>query len=194
MPVASRRGQNLNYAKRSGILLQKSGAYTNAVEFSWPPVQSKQRSKRHEEAREWAARMRQVGREWREAAGANKAPPALVTTWWNRLIKARGVPIRDIPGETTICEALLHLCAAADEACAGVGVANQQNSSARLDRFDIRATQILTVKATLCADIDSTLLRVLPKLHTPQVGMTLRSLTHHLALCSSGDILPEWYK
>jgi hypothetical protein len=176
------------------LLLEKSGAYTKAIEFSWPPVSSKQPSKRQEEAREWAGRIRRLGREWRDAAGADKNPPLEVVRWWNHIVKARHVPVRDIPQQHSIYESLLHLCAVADEACAGVGVANRQDSSARLDRFDIRATQLLTAKATLCSDIDSTLLRVLPKLHTPQVGMTLHSLTHHLALCRSGDIVPEWYK
>jgi hypothetical protein len=33
---------------------------------------------------------------------------------------------------------------------------------------------------------------VLPKLHTPQSGITIRSLTHNLALCPAGDVKAKW--
>jgi hypothetical protein len=35
--------------------------------------------------------------------------------------------------------------------------------------------------------------RVLPKQHTPRGGLTLRSLTHHLALHVGSEVTPFWY-
>jgi hypothetical protein len=41
-------------------------------------------------------------------------------------------------------------------------------------------------------EIDRTRLRVLPKMHAPRKGLTVRSLSHHLALCSGDEICPFW--
>ena len=176
------------------FLLHKSGAYTKAIEAGWPPVTATNPAKRRAQALAWAARTKELGDQWRETAERQKPAPLLVLEYWEQLVKNRQVLVQDIPDNRAVWEALLHLCAVADEACAGVGVVNEQKTSKRLDRFDIEATQLLLAKATLCFEIDSKLVRVLPKLHTPQVGMTVRSLTHHLALCPSGDIHAEWYK
>ncbi|HZR83266.1 MAG TPA: hypothetical protein VFD92_19385 [Candidatus Binatia bacterium] len=46
--------------------------------------------------------------------------------------------------------------------------------------------------ATLCRGIHPSRARVLPKMHTPQTGLTLRSMTHHVALCPTGDVIPKW--
>ncbi|MFX8860269.1 hypothetical protein ABTM70_19055, partial [Acinetobacter baumannii] len=41
---------------------------------------------------------------------------------------------------------------------------------------------------TLCEVIHPTRLRVLPKSRTPGSGLSLRSLTHHIALCPPVDV------
>jgi hypothetical protein len=46
--------------------------------------------------------------------------------------------------------------------------------------------------STLCHQVNHSVVRVLPKLHTPQCGMTIRSLTHNLALCPTGDVRAKW--
>jgi len=46
--------------------------------------------------------------------------------------------------------------------------------------------------ATLCQEIHPSRGRVLPRMHTPQTGLTVRSLSHHLAYCPPSDISPEW--
>lgn len=47
--------------------------------------------------------------------------------------------------------------------------------------------------ANICsAVIDHELLRVLPKQHTPTSGVTLRSLSHHLALHMGSEVVPHW--
>src|SRR5262245_13569881 len=46
--------------------------------------------------------------------------------------------------------------------------------------------------AVLCLQVDPDVVSVLPKLHTAQVGLTLRSLSHNLALCSASGIKSYW--
>ena len=46
---------------------------------------------------------------------------------------------------------------------------------------------------TLCIHVPADRVRVLPKQRTPQSGLTLRSLTHNLALCESTQVTPAWH-
>ena len=46
--------------------------------------------------------------------------------------------------------------------------------------------------STLCRDIHPSRGRVLPKMHTPQNGLTVRSLSHNLGFCETPDIAPKW--
>jgi hypothetical protein len=41
-------------------------------------------------------------------------------------------------------------------------------------------------------EIHSSRLRVLPKMHTPQNGLTVRSLSLYLGLCSANEVIPRW--
>jgi hypothetical protein len=47
--------------------------------------------------------------------------------------------------------------------------------------------------SSLCREIHHSRAKVLPKSHTPQNGLTLASLTHHLALWVTSDVVPHWY-
>lgn len=95
-----------------------------------------------------------------------------------------------------LCEALLQLSAAADEACRGVGLA--MVSKGKGNAFLGEASQQLQISektlgaSTLCKQVRHAVVRVLPKLHTPQSGITIRSLTHNLALCPVGDVKAKW--
>jgi hypothetical protein len=67
-----------------------------------------------------------------------------------------------------------------------------------VDPFSEDASELLLHTAarygasTLCKQIRPSTVRVLPKLHTPQIGITIRSLTHNLALCPAGDVKLQW--
>ncbi|MGA2597175.1 MAG: hypothetical protein ABSH09_09320 [Bryobacteraceae bacterium] len=41
-------------------------------------------------------------------------------------------------------------------------------------------------------EIDAGRVRVLPKMHTPQMGLTIRSFAMYLALCSPSEVVPQW--
>lgn len=96
---------------------------------------------------------------------------------------------------------LLFLLACSDEACVGVGislsrVASRLRPTAK-DPFlwdaEERLFSTIPEGSTMCKEIDSARARVLPKMHTPQNGMTIRSLSHYVAYCPANDLRPEWY-
>ncbi len=95
--------------------------------------------------------------------------------------------------DRSFCQALLQLCSAADEACAGVGVeplaAGALVQEGALCLFDSTGR---SAGATLCKRLDPLRVGVLPRIHTPQSGLTVRSLSHHLALCNATEVRPSW--
>lgn len=162
-------------------LLLKSGAYAHAVS-GW----------KRTNLRQWVSDLRRIGDEWRLNLDD---PPQEVRTWHEELIRKKGTPVLEICEDRDLCPALLQLCAAADEACCGVGCYRhapgakdfRQQASKRL------AESLLAFKvSTLCKQVHHSTIRVLPKLHTPQSGITIRSLTHNLALCPAGDVKAKW--
>lgn len=74
-------------------------------------------------------------------------------------------------------EALLKLHAIADEACTGFGVMGPMRSDSALAHC--LANLLLTAKGSL-SQLPKHAGVVLPKLRTPQQGLTLRSLSHHV--------------
>jgi hypothetical protein len=166
-------------------LLLKSGAYCHAVS-GW---------KRKPSLKEWITDIKHTGRSWCKNP---KEPPAKVRQWHRTLVAMRNrrIPVFEVRSHQTLCEALLQLSAAADEACRGVGLA--MLSKGKGNAFLGEASQQLWISAqtlgvsTLCKQVHHSVVRVLPKLHTPQSGITIRSLTHNLALCPAGDVKATW--
>jgi len=81
----------------------------------------------------------------------------------------------------------------ADHAASGADVTRSG------DRFVRRVVQTLAVTdnqsagASLGRMVHSSRVKILPKMHTPQSGLTLRSLSHNLALFESGEMRPNWW-
>jgi hypothetical protein len=113
----------------------------------------------------------------------------MVSDWWQTIGQYHQLPLSSVHEAKTLCRALLQILAAADEASVGVGVPDPADS------FVNAANRLLPRRqgSTLCREIDRSRLKVLPKCHTPQTGISLRSLTHHLALWSSADVTPLWF-
>ena len=116
---------------------------------------------------------------------------------------------------------LLSLCSVADEACWGLGIppSDQLQTARARNNEDISVTKKMSREAhrvllsgdsgamgtlpaggtsgrngsTLCKQIHPSRLRVLPKLHTPQNGLTVRSFSRNLALCTEAEICPTWH-
>jgi hypothetical protein len=160
----------------AAALLQRSGAYARvtAEHAAMPRVQT----------------VIDTGKAWRNSASHDKRNPPQVEEWWKVCRSAFGTPISRVQESPKVTAALLGLTGAADEASAGIGVP----SASEADLFEFRAiAQLLTGNMrTLCREIDPSRAIVLPKTHTPQNGITVRSLSHHLALYLPGEVLPNW--
>lgn len=103
--------------------------------------------------------------------------------------------------------AVLRLMAYADEACANVGLPFSKEDGAKHGEpwtdfmLDLRARLLHALgghsstenrPATLCRFIDPDKAIVLPKMRVPQVGLTLRSLSHHLAMVPGTHVVTKW--
>lgn len=180
----------------AAALLHKSGAYKFVLR-KWPPTALDQ----------WTGRTRRLGLEWRQKWSYSRSAPEEANTCWNTILISRASTVASIRGNDALCEALIELCATADEASSGFGippglqlqalrvasgepekvtrsVARDANLALELDKK--------TLGSTLCRQIHPSKLRVLPKLHTPQSGLTIRSFSRNLALCNGEEIRPEW--
>jgi hypothetical protein len=141
--------------------------------------------------------------------------PADVAQWWKELYKAANLELGrfarsgapDIrfgskrhvglsqldPVHAAIC-----LVIASDEACTGVGMAGRGAKGLQAKPFLSALSTVLEGPEqdfrTLCVAVLPDLVAVLPKQHTPQVGLTFRSMSHHLALIPAGEIRARWYE
>ncbi len=169
------------FALAAGILL-KSGAYSHAVS-GW---------QRSPDLKTWVKSIKKLGLNWKNNPNA---PPLEVQQWHQTLVSRKTTPIFEICDDGELCSSLLQMSAAADEACAGVGCTLLRSGSLPLlkeaSKRLLESTLTLKV-STLCKQVSHSTLRVLPKLHTPQSGITIRSLTHNLALCPAGDVKAKW--
>jgi hypothetical protein len=166
-------------------ILQRSGTYRHAV-TRWPP--------RGQAPEDWAKGVATLGDNWRAASTQPAAvPPREVAAWWAVLQGAADMLLDDLPQRPDVVEACLLLLAAADEASAGVGVLDVD--AIPYDDFRLKALELLareTGPSSLCEAVDTSRAVVLPKMHTPQSGLSIRSLSHHLAFCTPGEVTPRW--
>jgi hypothetical protein len=138
--------------------------------------------------------MTRIGLEWSEK---RDEVPGKVQGWYEELIEKRTRLVQDVCADEKLCCTLIQLCAAADEACVGVG-RPLLDSEIVPGPLRLEASQRLLdcalhdEVATLCRKVHQSTVRVLPKLHTPQSGITIRSLTLNLALCPAGDVKVRW--
>jgi hypothetical protein len=163
---------------------------------------------------EWAE-ARRAGREWRASLdshiGQHEVHPddsslsdalagSPILEWWARLMKHADRRLSELGSDPVDINMLFRLFFAADEACAGIGRAdpirrNDDTSEVTARGFHDQAVglmQHLNGNRSLCMQVDPDVVSVLPKLHTAQVGLTLRSLSHNLALCSASGIKSYW--
>jgi hypothetical protein len=160
-------------------LLHKSGCYT-AILKSWPPSGS----------HDWESEIAAIGTRWRET-GIAKDPPEQIGNWWKIVKNHRDIEIGNTGDSPKLIDALLQLVAAADESCAGVGIPGGGRED---DDFGLFAGLLLhnSEPSSLCRIVDSSKCRVIPKMHSPQNGLTVRSLTHHLGFVSGDEMKPRW--
>jgi hypothetical protein len=160
----------------------------------WPEKASKVGQRwRHRLERSLKAQPQLLGRAQAPAVGAwpDLQLPREVQSWWSEVESRARERMSDLPGDEDhkLCRALLQLCLVADEASAGIGIGQPRGSW-----FLLLAAIRLTTNQyrSLGWAVAPEKAVVLPKQHTPQVGLTLRSLSHNLALCPAGEVTPRW--
>jgi hypothetical protein len=164
----------------TACVLADSGAYRCVVDpppgTVWPP---------DGEARaRWESELLRTAVAWAAWAGRpDTATDADALALFRRLERslaaAAATPLGELdrPERWRTLADLLQLHALADEACAGVGIAADTP-------FRERAAEQLAATGSL-ARLTADRARVLPKLRPPASGITLRSLSHHVALARS---------
>lgn len=133
---------------------------------------------------------RACGPEWREVldSGGKLRSNSPVDQAWSEVCELADKRLSDLLKKRKFVRSLLFLIAAADEACEGIGIPGQKN----LAKFELPAELHLSRTGSLCKQVPTDILRVLPRQHTPQSGLNIRSLSHHLALCSASEVKTEW--
>ena len=181
----------------ASILLKLSGGYIHAVN-KWPPTAPRKIKRTKEDVHKWNAALKEIGKAWQRAVENGTSPPDEICDWWLQIRKRKGQKLTNLFEDVGTCRILLQLVAAADEACADIGIPDPWDWPKSPSKLEWRAMVLLRKQAsagqpcTLCKRIPASLLAVLPKLHTPTAGTTLRSLTHNLALHENVEIAVHW--
>ncbi len=165
--------------------LRKSGAYTLPI--------------RHLEKSLAGNTFDDIAGEWKKCVnqfietGEPYCLPASVAERWRFVANEQvlNLPLSRLLDDKEVAAALIILAGIADETCAGVGLPFGDHGTA-LRRC---ADQLLFPSqfgSTLCRYVHPSAGRVLPKMHTPQCGLTMRSFSHHLAFCETDEVQPAW--
>jgi hypothetical protein len=155
-------------------ILEDSGTYRLIVspppECDWPPDPL------------WKDSVRETGLQWHASVRPHgrQQPPAWVRDYWDLLLKRREIALLELAESRrwSLFVAIATLHAMADEACAGLGIPVDADSNTP---FAQAANQLLTTNGSM-SRLEAERVRVLPKMRTPQVGATLRSLSMHAAI------------
>ena len=166
-------------------ILRRSGAYI-AVANGWPPP-------RFGTIQEWAEHARAVGTEWRSRFMANAPCPDEVSSAWQAVKKSSSVTVNQVSADRDLIVNLMSLVAFADEACWGVGIPPVDKKPDIFQSEALRNIAQSEIRATVCSRrINPWAAVVLPKCHTPMSGLTIRSMSHNLAIWDRPEVSPVW--
>jgi len=168
--------------------LWKSASYASVLNH-WPAQQDSSVA--------WSDLAHKLGTGWRKVWNQGSVP-AEVLEKWRGAFADTSFPLSELSKHQNQCQLLLELAAIADEASVGLGIPVQEDLSPEEEQFQDHGNELLSDQhqhgASLCEQLDPSRLRVLPKMHCPQSGLTIRSFSHHLALCFGDEIKPMWYQ
>lgn len=183
-------------------VLQRTGAYRYLASLppseNWPPVP------------DWDEFLRNTAQEWyvalNDASVPSHVPPGIQNAIDDIVTHAAQVELETLQhrrlapapsAEWQLVRALLILHAWADQTCAAFGLTSIESPGGhdtlpRRARARIRllASLLLTTNGTV-SRIPKHVLTVLPKLRTPQRGLSIRSLSHHLCVYA-GEVNVVW--
>lgn len=185
-----------------GALLAHQGAYCPVL-TDWPPPRFKRGA-----TDGWAKFAQKTGREWRSNWINELSPPDAVLIQWQVITTGYlDLPLADCSEQLNLWQAALQLMAFADEASHEVGFLIEKprkvgaKSRARSkqsadEKFLLAAIGFLLnddgYGATVCSEVHPSRMRVLPKMHTPKSGLTIRSMSQNLALAPTTEVTPTW--
>jgi hypothetical protein len=142
----------------------------------------------------WSEVVEEAARQWNLWVLDRKAAfPDLLAEEWQAFRERAEMSIEGLAEgrDWRMCEALLTLHAIADEACAGLGaVLDGTDQKGCINRA--RGRELLARTGSL-ARIHTQFLRVLPKVHTPPAGTSLRSFSRYACL-QVGRVAAQWHK
>jgi len=168
-------------------LLKQTGSYSQLLQ-DWPPGRGLGQG-----PAPGTSSVHALGEQWRRALHRNRPSEELsvggLLNVWQILRESFPQPLSTVENNTPLLQALMHLVGAADEASAGVGAPEDMGDN---DSFLQRARGFLRKDATLGLEIDPARVKVLPRMHTPQGGLTERSLSLYLSMCDAGEAAPCW--
>jgi len=167
-------------------LLKRTGAYAQLLRDRPPWLD------RNGSLEAWRGIVRDLGGEWKKRWQLGK-PESFddLAVEWQIARQAFSLPLSKTRDQRSLCEALIRLVAVADQACEGVGAPKDQSASEYNPIQDVGA-DFLIERGTLCLEVDPSRLRVLPRRHTPQNGLSERSLSLNLSLCEASEVTPDW--
>jgi hypothetical protein len=134
---------------------------------SWPPWPG------------WNRDVTDAARAWRDAVTQGTELPSLVRSCWSTVTRRRDVPLSSVRGGDAwdLCEALMTLHSAADEACAGIALGTESDGGS----LEATARASLDAHGSL-SRLSPERVRVVPKTHFAPGGITIRSVSRYLAL------------
>jgi len=203
-------------------VLKKSGVYTVILDprqvrtVDQDVSLERIREETHAKIRKREERVRKAGEAWRQKLGLpapDRLPQDVQTAWegvsqlWDTIFSKINYEVSGLINRPEVCIALIDLLAISDEACRGLGLPSTNPLPAKLNikererqvaerAFYAEAERKLFPRqfgSTLCKNIHPSIARVLPKMHTAQCGLTIRSFSHHLAFCESDEVRPSWF-
>jgi hypothetical protein len=152
----------------SSRFLEESGSYTQAVS----PPQGQQWL-----YKDWHKQAVRDGREWAEWINKpNGTLPRTLQRFYDTLLESMDKPVDALSTDWDFVQTMLRLQATCDEAGTGLGIPGGSD----LATYSQEATRLLIETGSL-SHFPPRRVRVLPKRQTPQTGVDLRSLSHHLA-------------
>ena len=169
-------------------LLRRTGAYTR-IFSNWPPPSDTDAT-----LEKWVADTRRPGELWRQSWNSGEAF-RLLDDGWQTLCDGFDLPLDELILQRRLCDVLVRIASVADEASESVGAPlseDEEDAGETGDMLLDRALSFLQLFGTLCDETDGTRLRVLPRMHTPQSGLTDRSLSLYLSLHDASEVVPEW--
>jgi hypothetical protein len=152
----------------SSRFLEESGSYTRAVS----PPQGQQWL-----YKDWQRQAARDGREWAEWINKpHRRLPRTLQWFHDTLLERMDIPVDALSSDWEFVQTTLRLHATCDEAGAALGIPGGSDLAA----YSHEATRLL-IEAGSLSHFPPQRVRVLPKRQTPQTGIDLRSLSHHLA-------------